>query len=154
MKRFTKQILTVAVLLFAVLTANAQNKAFTKYSDMKGVDYMIINESMLDVGAAVLNEMIEDENSPLVTKMQKMLIITTSDKGAKKKLAADVKSLSSGDYEDLMTGSSDGSKYSFLFNEKSTPREFVIYVNDGKDATVMVIMGNFTKDEILDSMDE
>lgn len=155
MKKFVKQILLVAVLLFSVIGASAQNKVFTKYSDMKGVDYMSLNESMMDVGAAMMGELVGNDDSPVAKKLQKMLIITTTEKSPKKKIESDMKALAKDrDYDDLMTGSSEGSKYSFLFNGKSSPKEFVIYVNDGKEATVMVIMGNFTKDEILDLMKE
>lgn len=154
----TKQILLVAVLLLSALGASAQNKVFNKYSDMKGVDCVSINESMLDIGAAVLGEMIEDENSPVVTKLQKMVVVVTSDKAARKKLNSDIKSLAKkGGYEDIMSGSSDGARYAFLFNEKSSPRELVIYANDGKKATAIVALGSFNKKEVvesLESMDE
>ncbi len=144
MKRFTKQILTVAVLFFAVLTANAQNKVFDKYADMKGVEFVTIGKSML--GDAL--------DAQLAKRFDKMFVMNVTGKDARKKIAADIKKLSADkNYDVVMSGKEDDAKYEVLFNEKSSPSEFVISVSNDQNYVVMVFIGDFTQDDLDSLMD-
>jgi len=127
------------VLLFAALGANAQNKVFDKYADMKGVECLTVGKSMI---ADALD-------AKLAKRFDKMFVMNITGKDAKKKIAADIKKLSKDkNYEVLMSGSEGGSKMDLLFNGKGNPSEFIISVSDEKDYVVMVFLGDFTEDDL------
>ena len=144
-----KRIFLLAAIAICGITAQAQNKIFSKYSDMKGVEYVCINKSLFSAGLAiatagqVIVDNADTEGSDLskLTNFNRMLIITAKD-SKKAELYADIQKLAKDkDYEVMMEShSADGNNAIFLHNEQSSPSEFIICNTSPEDCSVVVFL--------------
>ena len=103
MKQTIVKTLVCVALALSSLTANAQVKAFEKYSDMKDVSYVYISKYMLSMaGKNVAPTVPGIDIKTLANKLTGIQIITTEHKAAQKKLKSDVKSIMEKDKYELM----------------------------------------------------
>ncbi len=151
MKKNMRKLMLLALMVVAVLSAKAQNKIYAKYADMKGIEYVCINKSMMEMGAS----MVDGLGSIGADKFDKMLVISASSGTAKSSVDADIKKLCNDkDYEELVNARDDDSKVIILFNEKASPKEFVICTVEDRESNIIVILGNFSKKDIDKMMSE
>ena len=145
MKKNMRKLMLLALMVVAVLSAKAQNKIYAKYADMKGIEYVCINKSMM----GMCTSWIQGVSSIDANKVDKMLVISSSSPSAKKSIDDDIKKICNDkNYEELINSRDDDSKVSILFNGKSTPKEFVICSVENDESNIIVILGNFSKKDI------
>lgn len=151
MKKNMKKLMLLAMMVVAVVSAKAQNAIYAKYADMKDIEYVCINKTMMEMGASL----IQGYNFIDANKIEKMLVISSSSSNAKKTIDADIKKICNDkNYEELINSRDNDSKVSILFNGKSTPKEFVICTVEEKESNIIVLLGNIMKKDIEKIMSE
>ncbi len=147
-----KKIVFATVLLVSATGLQAQNKIYDKYADMKDIHYYCVNESMMQFCNAAFGALASQDGSTNVCKLQKMLTISSTQRGAVKKINADIKKLlGDKNYEVLANGRSEGGmSYNYLLNETDSPNELVICTSSDNYGMITVVVGHFSKKEISD----
>ena len=81
--------------------------------------------------------------------LDKMLIISSENTDGKKQIDKDINAMSTDeDYELLMTSHSSGGDNVFIFTNKRKPHELIIGTKEQKQSSMIVIIGNFTKEDV------
>lgn len=145
-------IITICVLSLTSwmsVTADAQNKIFSKYADMDNVEYICITKSMLKLlgnSSATINGVHIDG---ITNAINVVLIITSRDESAKATMKADYKTLSADrNYEMLMQVKDNGERVTTLLNTANVMKEVVMYI-DGPDEQIFIVMtGKFTDEQL------
>ena len=84
-----------------------------------------------------------------------MLIISSEDAGGKKQIDKDIRALSTDkDYEVLMTSHSSAGDNMFIFTSKRKPHELIIGTIEKEHSSMVVVVGNFTKEDISNFLNQ
>lgn len=151
MKQTIVKTLVCVALALSSLTANAQVKAFEKYSDMKDVSYVYISKYMLSMaGKNVAPTVPGIDTKTLANKLTGIQIITTEHKSAQKKLKNEVKAIMDKDkYELLMQMNEDDNKVNIFHHVGKQQSAVIMQVEDDDETTVMVFSGKFTLEDVM-----
>jgi len=151
MKQTIVKTLVCMVVALSSLTANAQVKAFEKYSDMKDVSYVYISKYMLSMaGKNVAPTVPGIDTKTLANKLTGIQIITTENKAAQKKLKNEVKAIMDKDkYELLMQMNEDDNKVNIFHHVGKQQSAVIMQVEDDDETTVMVFSGKFTLEDVM-----
>ena len=151
MKQTIVKTLVCVVVALSSLTANAQVKAFEKYSDMKDVSYVYISKYMLSMaGKNVAPTVPGIDTKTLANKLTGIQIITTENKAAQKKLKNEVKAIMDKDkYELLMQMNEDDNKVNIFHHVGKQQSAVIMQVEDDDETTVMVFSGKFTLEDVM-----
>jgi hypothetical protein len=151
MKQTIVKTLVCVALALSSLTANAQVKAFEKYSDMKDVSYVYISKYMLSMaGKNVAPTVPGIDTKTLANKLTGIQIITTEHKAAQKKLKNEVKAIMDKDkYELLMQMNEDDNKVNIFHHVGKQQSAVIMQVEDDDETTVMVFSGKFTLEDVM-----
>jgi len=151
MKQTIVKTLVCMVVALSSLTANAQVKAFEKYSDMKDVSYVYISKYMLSMaGKNVAPTVPGIDTKTLANKLTGIQIITTEHKAAQKKLKNEVKAIMDKDkYELLMQMNEDDNKVNIFHHVGKQQSAVIMQVEDDDETTVMVFSGKFTLEDVM-----
>lgn len=146
MKRFI-----IAICIFAcAMSTQAQNKIFTKYASMDGISFVCINKAMLNPGSSFIKTATGDGFLGELSNIDKLLIISAENEKSKKQIDEDINALSNNDeYEILMISHSEGGDNVFIFSNKRKPHELIIGSIEKQDSSMIVIVGDFTKEEVV-----
>ena len=149
-----KRIVLTIVIAAMTLGAQAQNKIYQKYADMKDVEYVSLGSVLLNLAQGITNISGDEMLSKIdISKLDKMLIITTESKTVVEKyLDKDIATLQKSGYEVVLSSNSDGEKNLMLYNGNISPSEFIIYSREEKDgkveADLLVIVGKINKQDL------
>ena len=151
MKQTIVKTLVCVALALSSHTANAQVKAFEKYSDMKDVSYVYISKYMLSMaGKNVAPTVPGIDIKTLANKLTGIQIITTEHKAAQKKLKNEVKAIMDKDkYELLMQMNEDDNKVNIFHHVGKQQSAVIMQVEDDDETTVMVFSGKFTLEDVM-----
>ncbi|MCR5513587.1 MAG: DUF4252 domain-containing protein [Prevotella sp.] len=151
MKQTIIKALLCVVVALSSLTANAQVKAFEKYSDMKDVSYVYISKFMLGmVGKQATPQVPGVDVKSLASKLSGIQIIHAESKSAQTKLKNDVKALITKDkYELLMQMNEDNSKVNIYHHIGKQQSVVAMQVDEKDDVTIMVFSGKFTLEDVM-----
>ena len=151
MKQTIVKTLVCVALALSSLTANAQVKAFEKYSDMKDVSYVYISKYMLSMaGKNVAPTVPGIDTKTLANKLTGIQIITTEKNAAQKKLKNEVKAIMDKDkYELLMQMNEDDNKVNIFHHVGKQQSAVIMQVEDDDETTVMVFSGKFTLEDVM-----
>lgn len=151
MKQTIIKALLCVVVALSSLTANAQVKAFEKYSDMKDVSYVYISKFMLGmVGKQATPQVPGVDVKSLASKLSGIQIIHAESKSAQTKLKNDVKALIAKDkYELLMQMNEDNSKVNIYHHIGKQQSVVAMQVDEKDDVTIMVFSGKFTLEDVM-----
>lgn len=152
----------IAICIFAyAMSTQAQNKIFSKYASMDDISFVCINKAMLNLGASFIKTATGDDSlgklsnidNPLIISAEnvdKLLIISAENEKSKKQIDKDINALSNNDeYEILMISHSKDGDNVFIFSNKRKPHELIIGSIEKLDSSMIVIVGNFTKEEVV-----
>ena len=145
-----KTLLGIMVVLCS-LTANAQVKAFEKYTDAKNVTYVYISKYMLAMAGKNATPSVPGVDiKTLAGKLTGIQIINTENKAAQAKLKNDVKGIISRDkYELLMQMNEDDSRVNIYHHITKQQSAVVMQVEDKEELTLMVFSGKFTLEDVM-----
>lgn len=134
--------------------ADAQNKLFSKYSEMDNVEYICITKSMLKLlgnGSTTINGVhVEGFTNAINT----ILIVNSDEEEVKELMKNDYKTLSNDpNYEVLMHAKSDGERVTTLLNATKSEKEVVMYVDEKDEQTFIVLTGQFTDEQLKKLLD-
>ena len=150
MKTIAIRILLVVAMVVGSLQANAQVKAFEKYSDTKNVTYVYISKFMLRMVDASSAPSVPGVNTEsLMKKLNGIQIISSENKNAIARLKADAQSIvKQGKYELLMQVDDDGDKVRIYHHEGKQQSAVVMMVEEDDEYSVIVFSGTFTLDDV------
>ena len=134
--------------------ADAQNKLFSKYSEMDNVEYICITKSMLKLfgnGSTTINGV---HIEGFTNAINVILIVNSDDEEVKEIMKKDYKTLSNDpNYEVLMQAKSDGERVTTLLNATKSEKEVVMYVDEKDEQTFIVLTGQFTDEQLKKLLD-
>jgi hypothetical protein len=148
-----KKLLILIILLTSVLTMKAQDEAFEKLADTKGVEVVYISKSMFNM----ISDMQMDVNGLNVGKMAGKLnsitILSSETNDAVKIIQSEMKKiLKSGRYEQMMYTKDDDSKTVFYTKKyggkKEDASELLMVSDEESEISVIRIVGNITSKDI------
>lgn len=149
-----KRIILAICIIACSLSMQAQNQIFSKYATIDGVDFVCINKAMLGLGTKFINSSGGKDLSKLGS-LDKMLIISSDSDGGKKQIDKDIRTLSNDkDYEVLMTVHSSGDDNVFIFTSKRKPHELIIGAIRKDDSSMVVVVGDFSKEDISNFLNQ
>ena len=148
-----KKIIIAICILACAISTQAQNKIFTKYASMDSISFVCINKAMFNLGSSFIKTATGDDSLGKLSNIDKLLIISADSKQGKKQIDKDISTLSNSDeYEILMTSHSEEGDNVFIFSNKRKPHELIIGSVGKLDSSMIVIVGNFTKEEVAKLM--
>ena len=149
-----KRIILAICIIACSLSTQAQNQIFSKYATIDGVDFVCINKAMLNLGTKFISVAGGEDLSKLGA-LEKMLIISSESSDGKKKIDKDINALSNDkDYEVLMTSHSSDGDNTFIFTNKRKPHELIIGTIEKGESSMIVIIGNFSKEDISNFLNQ
>ena len=153
MKKIMIKTVLCAVMAFTCLNAQAQVKAFEKYSEMNGVAYVYISKAMLSALSGRLNSMPTMPNvnaQALVGKLSAIQLVHAEKNDIRTKLKSDVQSIVKKDkYELLMQVKEDGNKADIYQNIGPQQSAVVMLVEEDDEVTAVVFSGKFTTEDVM-----
>ena len=121
---------------------------------MDGIEFVCINKAMFNLGTKFISVAGGEDLSKLGA-LEKMLIISSESSDGKKKIDTDINVLSNDkDYEVLMTSHSFDGDNTFIFTNKCKPHELIIGTIEKGESSMIVIIGNFSKEDISNFLNQ
>ena len=149
-----KRIILAICIIACSLSTQAQNQIFSKYATMDGIEFVCINKAMFNLGTKFISVAGGEDISKLGA-LEKMLIISSESSDGKKKIDKDINALSNDkDYEVLMTSHSSDGDNTFIFTNKRKPHELIIGTIEKGESSMIVIIGNFSKEDISNFLNQ
>lgn len=156
-----RTILSIALAL-CVGCAFAQSNAFAKLADIKGVEHVNINKTMLnlaaksggnfDFGDGLALEGMEDD---MIKKMDNIRIYNCEDKEDAEAFGMQVRSIMRGrGWEPLMVGAEDGEKLNISQFKKGKKSAIAIFHEGEDESALIVIEGKLDFKKLLEEKDE
>ena len=153
-----RTILSIALAL-CVGCAFAQSNAFAKLADIKGVEHVNINKTMLnlaaksggnfDFGDGLALEGMEDD---MIKKMENIRIYNCEDKEGAEAFGIQVGSILSGrGWEALMVGAEDGEKLNISQFKKGKKSTIAIFHEEEGESSLIVIEGKLDFKKIIEA---
>ena len=150
-----KRIILAICIIACSLSTQAQNQIFSKYATIDGVDFVCINKAMFGLGTKMISVAGGGEDLSKLGSLDKMLIISSDSDGGKKQIDEDIRTLSTDkDYEVLMTSHSSGGDNMFIFTNKRKPHELIIGTIGKDDSSMVVVVGDFSKEDISNFLNQ
>ena len=148
-----KRLIIAICILVCALATQAQNQIFTKYATMDGIEFVCINKALFDLGSAFMKSTTGDDSLGKLSNIEKLFVISAESEKGKKQIDKDISSLSTDDdYEILMTSHSESGDNVFIFSNRRKPHELIIGTIEKKNSSMVVVVGNFTKEEVAKLM--
>ena len=149
-----RHLFLVIAIIVGSLSMRAQNKIFSKYATMDGIEFVCINKAMFNLGTKFISAA-GGEDLDKLGSLDKMLIISSENTNGKKQIDQDINVLSTDeDYELLMTSHSSGGDNMFIFTNKRKPHELIIGTKEQNQSSMIVIIGNFTKEDVSNFLNQ
>ena len=153
-----RTILSIALAL-SVGCAFAQSNAFAKLADIKGVEHVNINKTMLnlaaksggnfDFGDGLALEGMEDD---MIKKMESIRIYNCEDKEGAEAFGIQVGSILRGrGWEALMVGAEDGEKLNISQFKKGKKSTIAIFHEEEGESSLIVIEGKLDFKKIIEA---
>ena len=153
-----RTILSIALAL-SVGCAFAQSNAFAKLADIKGVEHVNINKTMLnlaaksggnfDFGDGLALEGMEDD---MIKKMENIRIYNCEDKEGAEAFGIQVGSILRGrGWEALMVGAEDGEKLNISQFKKGKKSTIAIFHEEEGESSLIVIEGKLDFKKIIEA---
>ena len=153
MKKIMIKTILCAVMALTCLNAQAQVKAFEKYSDMNGITYVYISKAMLSATSGRLNKMPSMPNvdaQVLVNKLSAIQLIHAEKNDMRTKLKSEVQGIVKKDkYELLMQVKEDGNKADIYQNIGPQQSVVAMLVEEKDGVTAVVFSGKFTTEDVM-----
>ena len=153
MKKIMIKTLLCTVMALTCLNAQAQVKAFEKYSDMNGITYVYISKAMLSAISGRLNKMPSMPNvdaQVLVNKLSAIQLIHAEKNDMRTKLRSEVQGIVKKDkYELLMQVKEDGNKADIYQNIGPQQSVVAMLVEEKDGVTAVVFSGKFTTEDVM-----
>ncbi len=153
MKKIMIKTILCAVMALTCLNAQAQVKAFEKYSDMNGITYVYISKAMLSAISGRLNKMPSMPNvdaQVLVNKLSAIQLIHAEKNDMRTKLKSEVQGIVKKDkYELLMQVKEDGNKADIYQNIGPQQSVVAMLVEEKDGVTAVVFSGKFTTEDVM-----
>ena len=148
-----KRLIIAICILVCALSTQAQNQIFTKYATMDGIEFVCINKALFNLGSAFIKSAAGDDSLGKLSNIEKLFVISAESEKGKKQIDKDISSLSTDDdYEILMTSHSESGDNVFIFSNRRKPHELIIGTIEKKNSSMVVVVGNFTKEEVAKLM--
>lgn len=153
MKKIMIKTILCTVMALTCLNAQAQVKAFEKYSDMNGITYVYISKAMLSAISGRLNKMPSMPNvdaQVLVNKLSAIQLIHAEKNDMRTKLKSEVQGIVKKDkYELLMQVKEDGNKADIYQNIGPQQSVVAMLVEEKDGVTAVVFSGKFTTEDVM-----
>ena len=153
MKKIMIKTILCTVMALTCLNAQAQVKAFEKYSDMNGITYVYISKAMLSAISGRLNKMPSMPNvdaQVLVNKLSAIQLIHAEKNDMRTKLRSEVQGIVKKDkYELLMQVKEDGNKAAIYQNIGPQQSVVAMLVEEKDGVTAVVFSGKFTTEDVM-----
>ena len=148
-----KRLIIAICILVCALSTQAQNKIFAKYATMDGIEFVCINKALFNLGSTFIKSATGDDSLGKLSNTEKLLVISAENEKGKKQIDKDISSLSTDDdYEILMTSHSESGDNVFIFSNRRKPHELIIGTIEKQNSSMVVVVGNFTKEEVAKLM--
>lgn len=153
MKKIMIKTILCTVMALTCLNAQAQVKAFEKYSDMNGITYVYISKAMLSAISGRLNKMPsmpKVDAQVLVNKLSAIQLIHAEKNDMRTKLKSEVQGIVKKDkYELLMQVKEDGNKADIYQNIGPQQSVVAMLVEEKDGVTAVVFSGKFTTEDVM-----
>ena len=148
-----KRLIIAICILVCALSTQAQNQIFTKYATMDGIEFVCINKALFNLGSAFIKSAPGDDSLGKLSNIEKLFVISAESEKGKEQIDKDISSLSTvDDYEILMTSHSESGDNVFIFSNRRKPHELIIGTIEKQNSSMVVVVGNFTKEEVAKLM--
>ncbi|MBQ7439667.1 MAG: DUF4252 domain-containing protein [Paludibacteraceae bacterium] len=149
-----QRIIVIIAIIACSFSMQAQNKLFSKYATMDGIEFVCINKAMFNLGTKFISAA-GGEDLDKLGSLDKMLIISSETADGKKQIDKDINVLTTDeDYELLMTSHSSDGDNVFIFTNKRKPHELIIGTKEQWQSSMIVIIGNFTKEDVSNFLNQ
>lgn len=153
-----RTILSIALAL-CVGCAFAQSNAFAKLADIKGVEHVVINKTMLNLAAKSGGDFDFDDNlaisgmgSDMLKKMENISIYKCEDKEGAEAMGIQVGSIMRGrGWEPLVVGSEDGEKMNISQFKKGKKSTIAIFHEEEGESALIVIEGKLDFKKMIEA---
>ena len=151
-----RTILSIALAL-CVGCAFAQSNAFAKLADIKGVEHVNINKTMLNLAAKSggnfdFGDALEGMEDDMIKKMENIRIYNCEDKEGAEAFGIQVGSILSGrGWEALMVGAEDGEKLNISQFKKGKKSTIAIFHEEEGESSLIVIEGKLDFKKIIEA---
>ena len=153
MKKIMIKTILCAVMALTCLNAQAQVKAFERYSDMNGITYVYISKAMLSAISSRLNSMPSMPNvnaQALASKLTAIQLIHAEKNDMRTKLKSEVQGIVKKDkYELLMQVKEDSNKADIYQNIGPQQSVVAMLVEEKDGVTAVVFSGKFTTEDVM-----
>lgn len=145
-----------AIFMLMSMTANAQVQAFEKYSDTKGMSYVYVSKAMLSMamnrmkpGSPAIGSVPNFDVKHIMNKLSGLQIITPETEAAAQKLKSETMAIVKNGKYNLMMQTDHGNEKVRIYDQEGKKQSVIVMITEeGKDMTVIVFSGTFTKKDI------
>ena len=153
-----RTILSIALAL-CVGCAFAQSNAFAKLADIKGVEHVNINKTMLNLAAKSGGDFdfgdglaLEGMGDDMIKKRENIRIYNCEDKEGAEAMGIQVESIMRGrGWEPLVVGSEDGEKMNISQFKKGKKSTIAIFHEEEGESSLIVIEGKLDFKKIIEA---
>ena len=145
-----------ALLMLMSMTANAQVQAFEKYSNTKGMSYVYVSKAMLSMamnrmkpGSPAIVSVPNFDVKSIMNKLSGLQIITPETEAAAQKLKSETMAIVKNGKYNLMMQADNGNEKVRIYDKEGKSQSIIVMITEeGKETTVIVFSGTFTKKDI------
>ena len=153
-----RTILSIALAL-CVGCAFAQTNAFAKLADIKGVEHVNINKTMLNLAAKSGGDFdfgdglsLEGMGDDMIKKMENIRIYNCEDKEGAEAFGMQVRSILSGrGWEPLVVGSEDGEKMNISQFKKGKKSTIAIFHEEEGESSLIILEGKLDFKKLIEA---
>lgn len=151
MRRTIITLLCCVCCTMTCMTAQAQVKAFEKYSDTKNVTYVYISQFMLKLAGLKATPSLPGVNTTnLMSKLDCIQIISSEEKNAALKLKADTQGIVQKEkYGLLLQVSEENEKVDIYYSIDKKHGVVIMLTQENNEVTVIIFSGKFTLEDVI-----
>ena len=144
-----KRLILILTIALSALCSHAET-LLESCENIPGITSVYISKTMLSLASGLDMHANGIDLGMLISKLDNLVILNADGKKAKMLRDKATKSFKNQSYEKLMTVRNDGQTVDALVRELGKSRyEYVLYVCEDESASVIILNGTFTLDEII-----
>lgn len=141
----------IVCILCSTFVANAQNEIFSKYAEIENIDYVCITKQMLKLLGPSGAKVKGIRMLGMTDNLELVIIVNSTNPEAMEIMKKDYQSLKKDrNYEVVMESRSEkGERVTTMLNTKKIVKEFIMYIDNGKNEQAFILItGEFTDEQL------
>lgn len=150
-----KGLLIALVFIFSLMTVQAQDKMFEKFSNNKDITTVYISKALLSMVPNV-SDMGGVNIKGLAQKLEKLEVYTSDSKSALKLMNSEAEAMKKNKaYETLMSLKDKEQVVNFYAQKDGNDKfkDLIMFINEDDECIIVRIVGSFTMEDIQKVMD-